>query len=57
MGDALTARIKAAAREGRANRALVEALADYFGVPVSRVRVVSGFKSRNKVVEVEGLSL
>jgi len=39
-------------REGRANRAIVEALAEYFKVPVSRVRIISGFTSREKIVEI-----
>ena len=35
-------------REGRANRAIVRALAEYFKVPVSSVRIVAGFTSREK---------
>ncbi len=39
-------------REGRANRAIVDALAEYFKVPPSRVRIVSGFTSKEKIVEI-----
>ena len=37
---------------GKANVAIVRALADYFEVPRSAVTLVSGFTSREKVVEV-----
>lgn len=43
------------ALEGRANRALVRAIAAEFGVAPSRVRLVSGERGRDKVVEVEGV--
>lgn len=39
-------------REGRANVAVVRAIARFFGVPVSAVRIVRGFASRSKVLEV-----
>lgn len=38
--------------EGRANEALKEFLADEFGVRRSRVNIVRGQKTRNKVVEI-----
>ena len=38
--------------EGRANRAITEALAEYFKVAPSRVRLVSGFSSRRKIFEI-----
>ena len=38
---------------GKANRAICEALADHFSVGVSRVRLVSGFASRQKVFEIQ----
>jgi uncharacterized protein (TIGR00251 family) len=37
---------------GKANNALIEVLASYFMVSKSRVRIVNGFKSRNKVIEI-----
>ncbi len=45
--------VKEPASEGRANRAIVRALAEHFGVPPSRVRIVKGHAAREKVVEVE----
>lgn len=37
---------------GRANAAILRALAEYFGLAPSRVRIISGHTSRRKVVEV-----
>lgn len=39
--------------EGRANRAVIKALADYFGVTQSGIRIVSGFTSRLKTIEIK----
>lgn len=38
--------------DGRANRAIEQAIADYFNVPPKEVRVIGGFTSRNKILEV-----
>jgi uncharacterized protein YggU (UPF0235/DUF167 family) len=38
--------------EGKANAAAVEALAEYFGVSKSRVTLIKGAASRNKVFEI-----
>jgi uncharacterized protein YggU (UPF0235/DUF167 family) len=38
--------------EGRANRAVLKLLARYLGIPESRLRIVSGLASKNKVIEV-----
>ena len=38
--------------QGRANRAITEALAAYFYVAPSRVRLVAGFSSRQKTFEI-----
>ncbi len=43
----------APAIEGKANKALVEVLADHFGVRKSEVRIVKGEKGRDKVVEID----
>ncbi|MDG6914496.1 MAG: DUF167 domain-containing protein [Nitrososphaerota archaeon] len=42
------------AKEGRANKRLIEILAEHLGVPKSRLRLVSGARSRDKLVEVAG---
>jgi uncharacterized protein YggU (UPF0235/DUF167 family) len=38
--------------QGRANQAIVAALADYLNVAPSRVRIVMGYTSRENVLEV-----
>ena len=44
--------VKAEAKEGKANEAAVKVLADYFGVAPSRVRLVSGARSKQKTFEI-----
>jgi len=51
----LQARVSAPPVEGRANRALCRLIAKRLGVAPSKVSVVRGEKSRDKVVRVEGL--
>jgi len=45
-------RVKEPAKEGKANRAVIKLLADYFGVPQRQVAISSGFGSRNKVIDI-----
>ncbi|MCH7705421.1 MAG: DUF167 domain-containing protein [Chloroflexi bacterium] len=51
----LRVRVAAPATGGRANRALVEFMADLLSVPKSRITIARGLGSRNKMVVVEGL--
>jgi len=44
--------VTAPPREGLANKAVVELLADYFQVPRSRVRIIRGQAGRRKIVEI-----
>jgi hypothetical protein len=37
---------------GRANEALRRAMARHFGVPLAKVKIVSGFASRRKAIEI-----
>jgi uncharacterized protein (TIGR00251 family) len=50
--DSFIVKVKAPPKEGKANQAVIKLLADHFGVPQSQVRILSGFRSRNKVIEV-----
>jgi len=45
--------VKAAPVKGQANQAVVDVLANHFGVSKSSVKLVSGFTSRRKVFEVD----
>ena len=49
---ALTVRVTAPAEDGRANRAVVEALAAYFHLARSAVTIVRGATSRRKLVQI-----
>ena len=51
-GDSFIVRVKEPPREGKANQAVVKLLAEHFSVPKSQVRILTGFSSKNKVVEV-----
>ncbi len=54
-GGVLQARVTAPPVDGKANAALRRLIAKRVGVAPSRVSVVRGEKSRNKLVRVEGL--
>ena len=55
-GDGWRVRVAAPPERGRANEALVEHLAKVLGVSQAGVRVIAGAGSRDKVVEVDGLT-
>jgi hypothetical protein len=46
-------RLAAPAHDGKANQALIEFLAEYYGVPRRNVRITAGLKSRQKRVVIE----
>lgn len=56
QGDALRVRLTAPPVEGAANAALTDFLAAALGVRRADVSLVSGAKSRDKTVEVSGLT-
>jgi uncharacterized protein len=51
-GNNFIVKVKEPPKEGKANQAVIKLLAEHFGIPQSQVRILSGFKSRNKVVDV-----
>lgn len=54
-GSGWRVRVGPPPERGRANRALVELLADVLDVERGRIAVVGGQKGRRKLVEVDGL--
>jgi len=48
--EPLIVRVKEPPTKGKANKAVVKLLSEYFN---ARVRIVSGTKSRRKIVEIE----
>lgn len=57
FGDALKVRIRSAPVDGKANKELVETLADAFGLPKSRVAFKSGETSKTKRILLAGMAL
>ncbi len=51
-GDVLKVWVDAPARDGKANKRLVEIIAKAAGVKKSEIRIVRGERSRDKVIEV-----
>ena len=51
-GDIFIVRVKEPPKEGKANQAVIKLLAEHFGVSQSQVTILSGFRSKNKIVEV-----
>jgi uncharacterized protein (TIGR00251 family) len=56
VGDAWKLSLAAPPVDGKANDECVRFLAEFAGVPRSRVRIVMGLTSRVKVVEIEGVT-
>ena len=56
-GDALAVRLAAPPVDGKANRLLLEFLAETLGVRRQAVRLVAGASSRRKIVAVDGVDV
>lgn len=46
-------RVKEQAIEGKANAAMIDAIAEKLKIPKSKVKLLQGMKSKNKIVEIE----
>lgn len=55
-GDALKIRLAAPALDNRANRCLLEFVAEQLGVKPAAVKLLSGEKARRKIVTVTGVA-
>jgi uncharacterized protein len=55
-GDAIKIKLRAPAREGKANAALMRFLAEQLQVPRHAIVLESGQRSRNKLIRIDGLS-
>lgn len=54
VGASFMVKVKQPPKEGQANQAVVKLLAQHFGVPQNQVKIVSGLRNKNKVIEVRG---
>ena len=53
-GPRLKLRVREAAENGKANATVIRLLAEVWGLPAARLRLVSGLSARNKSVAVTG---
>ena len=51
-GNKIMIGVRAKPENGKANEELLKKVARYFKVPISSVRIISGRRSRNKIIEV-----
>ncbi|MFH1509889.1 MAG: DUF167 domain-containing protein [Candidatus Nealsonbacteria bacterium] len=50
--DRFEIRVKAKPERGLANKEVMETISAYFKVPISKVRLIKGNKSTNKIFEI-----
>jgi len=55
QGEVLRVRVTAPPHEGRANKALIELLSSVLDIPKSRIDILRGHTSRDKLVAIDGL--
>ncbi len=55
-GDALKVKVSAPPLEGRANKALKKLLAEHLAIPPSRIEIITGQRSREKLLSIFGIS-
>jgi len=51
-GDKILVGLTSRPKKGKANAELIKKLAKHFNVPSSHVSIISGMKSRRKIVEI-----
>ena len=55
-GERFKVYLSALAIEGKANKALIEFLSEYFKTRRNKISIIRGEKSRDKIVEIGGIS-
>ena len=50
--DSFEVRVDERAMSGRANKRLLEILAEHFNIPKSRIMILKGTKTRNKTIQI-----
>lgn len=51
--EQLTVYLKELPRKGRANKAMIRALANYFQTPQANIKIIKGVKSQNKIIQLK----
>ena len=52
LEDSFEVKVKEKPIMGMANRAVIKSLAFYFKLPESKIRLMKGFKEKNKIFEI-----
>jgi len=55
--DSFEIKVKAKPEKGMANKEVVKLLSIYFKIPESKIRLIKGFKERNKIFEIKDLKV
>lgn len=56
LGNALKVKVRAVAEGGKANKAVIELLADQLEIAKAQIQITSGLTQANKVVILQGIS-
>jgi len=51
--DSFEVKVREKPERGLANKAVIDALSLYFKIPSLRVRLIKGFRQRNKIFEIK----
>ncbi len=51
-GDALLVFVKSSPIKGKANKEAIKLLAKYYKRDISQIKIASGLKSKNKIIEI-----
>jgi len=51
-GGRLAVFVKAPPADGRANHAAIEVVAKHLGIPISRIKIISGYSAKNKILQI-----
>ncbi len=56
VGDEIKVKLHAKPEGGKANKELIELISKKLRIPRSNIKIVKGFSSRKKVLDIEGLT-
>jgi len=51
--DSFEIKVKEKPTQGNANKAVIKALMDYFQIPELKIKLIKGFKKRNKIFKID----
>ena len=50
--EILIVNVNTIAKEGKANKRLIDILSKYYSKPKSSIKIIKGLKSKNKIIEI-----